>query len=467
MLTAVLTPLVIRFANTCNCLDVPGGRRLHKNTTPRWGGIAFFAGVLPFMFIENGSGALTAYIIASCILVGMGMVDDKMTLGWKIKLSVMTAATTIVIYGGDITVHHIGSYGALGRVELGWFSIPFTFISIIGITNSINLLDGLNGLAGGVSLFAFLFMGIAAVLAGNIIIAVICFAFVGALGAFLLYNFPDAKIFMGDTGSLFLGFSLAVTAIMLTQTSPSSVNALFPVLVLLIPIFDTLRVLLTRLSNGKNPFKADCLHLHYLLVQNNISPTHVTLIFWSLTAVFGGVALVLTDMTSLPYFAAMLSASLFLSLSAASLMHTSQQIQDNSYSKQRFLVGPETEPSTYSQYENYQQNLPKKGGIIMTFKWLVVFGVVLLSAQMVAGETPAVTTGQEMQSGQTVQNSKAELSKRNQATIKQAEAAKNRNNNAKSKLSKTNRAKIRQAEAAKKKRDLIEKTNAGSTPKQN
>ena len=206
----------------------------------------------------------------------------------------------------------------------GWFSIPFTYLSIIGITNAINLLDGLNGLAGGVSFLGFLFMGIAALLVGNILIALVCFAFVGALAAFLLYNFPDARVFMGDSGSLFLGFSLSLTAMLLTQDTTGSVDTMFPLLLLLIPIFDTLRVLIMRLVNGKNPFHADNLHLHYLLVNNNIAPANVTLLFWSVTALFGGVALFLMGSTSLPYLNVVLISSILLTLFSISMTQKRQ-----------------------------------------------------------------------------------------------------------------------------------------------
>jgi FKBP-type peptidyl-prolyl cis-trans isomerase FkpA len=397
LLTGALTPLVIRFATACNCLDIPGERRLHKKITPRWGGVAFFVGVLPFLLIENGSGALTPYIVASCLLVGMGMVDDYSPLDWKIKFPVMAAAATIVIFGGDFAVHNIGTYGSLGRIELGSLSIPFTFLSIIGITNAINLLDGLNGLAGGVSLLGFLFMGIAALLAGNIMIAVICFAFVGALGAFLLYNFPNAKIFMGDSGSLFLGFSLAVTAVLLTQGPKSSVDSMFPALVLFIPIFDTLRVLLVRLLNGKNPFKADNLHLHYLIVQNNISPMKVTLLFWSLTALFGGIALSLTNRTSISYFTVVVYASMLLTMFAASLVKR-RQIREEGRPETPLPDCMEANLAVFNLYDNTNPGFAHKGEMLMTFKLMVALGVLLLAVQVVAGETPDLKTPMERQS---------------------------------------------------------------------
>ncbi|GFO59681.1 putative undecaprenyl-phosphate N-acetylglucosaminyl 1-phosphate transferase [Geomonas silvestris] len=319
MLTAVLTPIVIYLATLFGCVDSPGERRLHSKVTPRGGGLAFFAGVLPMVLQQNGGRTLAWYLVGSALLVGLGMVDDLRPLGWKSKFSVMFLAATVVIFGGQVCVLRLGLYGALGQVELGWFAIPFTYLSIIGIVNAINLLDGLNGLAGGVSLLAFLFMGLAALASGNLPLAAVCFSFVGALGAFLLYNFPHAKIFMGDTGSLFLGFSLAVTAIMLTQGPRARVDPLFPVLLLLTPIFDTVRVLSVRLSQGKNPFKADNLHLHYLMVLNRISPVRATLLFWMVTTLLGAVALYLTSKSSTAYLMVVLYASSVLGLFAWSL----------------------------------------------------------------------------------------------------------------------------------------------------
>lgn len=379
LLTAIVTPLLIRLAKVCNCLDVPGGRRLHKKATPRWGGVGVFAGLLPVLFIENGSGALTSYIVASALLIGMGMIDDVNALGWKIKFAGMATAAAIVMSGGDIIVHQVGIYGSLGRVDLGWLCIPFTFISILGITNAINLLDGLNGLAGGVSLLGFLFMGIAALLSGNIMVAVICFAFVGALGAFLLYNFPHARIFMGDSGSLFLGFSLSIMAVLLTQDANSSVNTMFPVLVLLVPIFDTLRVLLARLLKGRNPFQADNLHLHYLFVQSNISPVNVTLIFWSLTAVLGGIALSLSSGNSMSYLNVVLFASSFLGLIVAGLAKARQTPEGEHLTTQNRAVSMSTD---------------RKGGILAV-KLMVIMGVLLLASQAIPEETTVLKTQQD------------------------------------------------------------------------
>jgi UDP-GlcNAc:undecaprenyl-phosphate GlcNAc-1-phosphate transferase len=292
----------------------------------------------------NGDRTLTAYIVASFLLVGIGAVDDRYGLGWKIKLAGNAAAATIVMFGGNAVVHHIGTSGVLGSVDLGWYGIPLTYLGIIGVTNAVNLLDGLNGLAGGVSLLGFLFMGIAAWLAGNVQAAVICFAFVGALGAFLRFNFPHARIFMGDSGSLFLGFSLSFMAVLLTQNATSPLEPMFPVLVLLLPIFDALRVIFVRLLNRKSPFHADNLHLHYLMVQRNFSPVNAVLLLWSMAAACGVTALALADRTSASYLFVVIYVSLFLGLFALGLTQ-GPQVHEKAHVKISEFAGHRNRPS--------------------------------------------------------------------------------------------------------------------------
>lgn len=298
LLTSLVTPQVIRLATAYKCIDLPGKRHVHKKATPRWGGIAFFIGVLPALFMLPLERSSISFFAASVIMLTIGMIDDRKTIPYTFKFAGMIAAVTIVIFGGNAIVHDLGTYRFIGQVELGWLSIPFTYFGILGVTNAINLLDGLNGLAAGVSLLAFLFMGIAAAVAGNVALALLCFAYVGALAAFLRYNFPVARIFMGDTGSLFLGFSLSVIAVQLTQNSMAPVNPMFPLLVLLLPIFDTLRVLLLRIMRRRNPFQADKSHLHYLMTRKGLSAVSSVLLIWAMTAIFGVIGLFLMPKTA-------------------------------------------------------------------------------------------------------------------------------------------------------------------------
>ncbi len=321
VLTYIITPLIAKLAIKYFCIDYPGKRRSHKNPTPRWGGAAFFAGILPLFLFLDMNRVFVSYLIASVVLLTIGMIDDCKHLGWKTKLIGMLIAITIFIYGGDTTIHYLGKYGAFKRIYLDTWSIFFTYLGIIGVTNAINLIDGLNGLAAGISLLGFLFIGFAAAITGNYPVAAASFAFVGTLGAFLRYNFPKARIFMGDSGSLFLGFSLAVFSVLLTQNKQYPVEPMYPVLVLLIPIFDTLRVMLLRVFTFKNPFLPDMTHLHHLAVKNRFSSKGAVVFFWSLTALFGFIALLMLmfNKSSLPYMVISLFSAFLLSVFANTL----------------------------------------------------------------------------------------------------------------------------------------------------
>ena len=327
-LTLALLPITIHLARKWNCVDEPGGRRIHCEPTPRWGGIAFFLGILPLFYFIGLGRAFFSYLAASFLLVIIGGIDDRRELGFSTKFFAMLAAITTVIFGGGIQIHQIGTYGSMGLVKLGILAIPFTYLCIIGVTNSINLIDGLNGLAGGLSFFASLFIGVAAYLSRNFELAGICIGFTGALAGFLLYNFgTQASIFMGDSGSLFLGFSLSVFSILLTQDPKFHVEPLFPVLVLLIPIFDTLRVMGTRLFNGRSPFKADTTHLHHLLLSRGLPVTGIATLLWSLTLTLGITAVLLIKRTSMPYLMVVLGTSVLFSIFANSLVKEDARVR--------------------------------------------------------------------------------------------------------------------------------------------
>ncbi len=344
-ITYVVIPVIIRFARTCDCLDLPGTRRFHSEGTPKWGGAAFLLAVVPALpFITGISNEVVSFAVASVFLVGIGLIDDYRPLGWQAKFLGITIAATIVIVGGDNVVSQLGFVWDIKSVDLGSFSVPLTYLGIIGVTNAVNLLDGLNGLAGGVSLLGFLFIGIAAALNGNLLVAAVSFAFVGSLAAFLRYNFPRAQLFMGDSGSLFLGFSLAVLSIRLTQGHGSAPEAFYPVLVLLLPIFDTLRVFLMRVLRGRNPFKADKSHLHHLFVRRGVHSTVTVVIFWVISALAGGTALAMREHHSAAFLKVVFAGIVILSIVAISLGWRSRRVQSagmqSRTSNARFLAKP-------------------------------------------------------------------------------------------------------------------------------
>jgi len=358
VITLLMMPSIIRLAGKYGCIDHPGERRVHTNPTPRWGGLAFFIGILPIFFFMNLDNRLISYLAASSLLVLVGAIDDWKQLGYAAKLFATLAATSVVVFGGDVVLRSIGTYGSFGQISLGPAAIPFTYLCIVGVTNAMNLIDGLNGLAGGISFIASLFIAIVAYVSGNQVLAGLCVAFAGAIGAFLRYNMlAKAHVFMGDSGSLFLGFSLAFFSVTLTQDARCRVEPMLPVLLLLVPIFDTLRVMALRLFTGKNPFKADTNHLHHLLLKAGCSHRKSVLLLWSITALFGLAAMLIHSRgTSTPYLIAVLTGSIFLSIFAdalgrrthetASRTQPQIQVRDHEAVRTGATISGEMEPPT-------------------------------------------------------------------------------------------------------------------------
>jgi UDP-GlcNAc:undecaprenyl-phosphate GlcNAc-1-phosphate transferase len=259
-------------------------------------------------------------MVASLVLVVVGTLDDWRPIGWKIKMGTIMVAVTLVIFGGDTLVRSIGVSESRGTFELGSWSVPFTYFGVVGVTNAINLLDGLNGLAAGASLLGFLFIGIAAAISGNYPLAVMSMVFVGVLAAFLPYNFPKARTFMGDSGSLFLGFSLAVFSIHLTQNARFPVDPMYPFLVLLLPIFDAVRVMVNRILNLKKPFTADKSHLHHLFARKKFSQTNTVMLLWLISIIFGACALAMLPRTSIYFLYVAIFGMMFLGLAVELLV---------------------------------------------------------------------------------------------------------------------------------------------------
>ncbi|MEN8263535.1 MAG: MraY family glycosyltransferase [Nitrospirota bacterium] len=289
----LVVPVVISFANNRGLVAIPGRRHIHTHPTPKFGGIAIASGVLlvsPFIF--SFDRVIGSYLAASSLMLVLGIIDDVRIASWKVKLAFSIAATSIIIFGADVWVSNLGNLFGFGDVYLGMWGIPFTFIVVFGVINAINLIDGLNGLACGVSSIAFLSFAIFASNSGNETVFFISIANLGATLGLFRYNYPRARIFMGDSGSMFLGFSLAVLAILLTQ-GQGTINPMIPVMILGIPIFDTLRVFIIRLINRKSPFRPDKTHLHHLMMRSSIPPQRVVNVIWTFSALMSVLAFVL------------------------------------------------------------------------------------------------------------------------------------------------------------------------------
>jgi len=286
-------PLVISLAHNHGALALPGKRHIHTMPTPKFGGIAIASSVLIVStFVFKLDRVVASYLASSMLMLALGIYDDAKGTDWRLKLTGSLIAISIFILGSGMWVRTLGDLFGNSEISLGLWGIPFTYFAIFGVISAINLIDGLNGLACGVSSIAFITFAIFSYIYGDRTVFYLSLANLGATAGLFKYNYPRAKIFMGDSGSLFLGFSLSVIAILLTQHE-SGINPMAPVIVLGIPLFDTLRVLTIRVINKKHPFKADKTHLHHLMMRSGVSPTQVVKIIWVLSCLMSLLAFVL------------------------------------------------------------------------------------------------------------------------------------------------------------------------------
>ena len=292
------TPAVKLFANRIGAIDVPkDSRRVHKSPIPRLGGLAIFLGfVISTIFFVDITRQILGILIGSVIIVIIGVIDDIRPLRAYIKLIVQIAAALVAVYFGiviDIFSNPL-VFSANEFVHLGYFSIPVTIIWIVAITNSVNLIDGLDGLAVGVSTISSIVMLVIALMVSDLNIALILAALTGACLGFMPYNFNPAKIFMGDTGALLLGYVLATVSILGLFKFYAVVSFAVPFLVLAIPLFDTSFAFLRRLLRGQNPMSPDRGHFHHRLLDMGLTQKQAVAVLYAISGLLGLAAVVIT-----------------------------------------------------------------------------------------------------------------------------------------------------------------------------
>ena len=255
-------PSVIHISHTKKLLDEPNHRTIHEMLTPRLGGLAIFAGFMSAVTIFGKFGDGVQQLLAGCIVMFfIGVKDDIISVSAFKKFFVQIIATFIVMFMGGVRITSLQGFMGVFELELG-ISYLFTFLVIVGITNAINLIDGLDGLAGTIILVISLCFG-AFFYFHSIEYAFVAFCLAGGILGFLRYNMYKAKIFMGDTGSLVSGFVIAVLSVKFMELQAVPAAPATAVAILFIPIFDTLRVFSMRISNGRSPFSPDKNHLHH------------------------------------------------------------------------------------------------------------------------------------------------------------------------------------------------------------
>ncbi len=328
-------PPLITIALEKKLQDTPDQRKLHEKITPTLGGVAIFAGIIiSFTFwCDDTEFKFFKYTLISIIILFFsGIKDDIIGLSVSKRVVIHVVATILIIVFGDVKINDLN--GIFGINEIGpYTSYLVTLVVITGITNAINLIDGLDGLAGGIGFIVSIVISIWFFVSGNYgMHAILGFAMCGALLAFLTFNFSPAKIFMGDTGALIVGFLISIMTVKFidsnvfleraypTPDQPLSILKILSapavaIAILIVPIFDTLRVMILRIAKGKSPFNADRLHIHHLLVDVlGFSHSKASIYLYITNIIFIAGAFYLQKMGSLLLIILILSVATLLSV---------------------------------------------------------------------------------------------------------------------------------------------------------
>ncbi len=298
VVSCAATPVVKALSVKVGAVDVPkDGRRMHDHPIPRMGGLAIFFGFMASMLLFVPLGAdKQGMLLGAVIIVVLGMLDDKYALPAKPKFLVQIAAALIAVLAGNrIEVLSNPNIFSPDPVwVLGWLSYPVTVIWIVAITNAVNLIDGLDGLACGVSTISAATMLVIALLVSELDVAIMMAALAGACIGFLPYNFNPAKIFMGDTGATFLGFIMATVSVEGMFKQYTIISFVVPFLMLGLPIFDVCFAVVRRVSHGQSPMQPDRGHVHHRLIDMGFSQKQAVGVLYVISAILGLSAVVLT-----------------------------------------------------------------------------------------------------------------------------------------------------------------------------
>ena len=298
----ISTPVVKSLAFRVGAVDDPKkekdpGRRMHRNPIPRMGGLAIFLGfLLSVLIFVPMTNPMKGMLLGSIIIVILGIFDDIYDLPAKLKFLVQIIAAVVAMLSGNIitVLSNPNIFSSNPFWVLGWMSYPITVLWIVAITNAVNLIDGLDGLACGVSTISSMTMLVVALQVTETWEPVVMGALAGACLGFLPYNLNPAKIFMGDTGSTFLGFVLATVSVQGMFKLPMSITFVAPFLMLGLPIFDTAFAFIRRIAHGQSPMHADRGHIHHRLIDMGFSQKQAVAVLYVISAILGLSAVVLT-----------------------------------------------------------------------------------------------------------------------------------------------------------------------------
>lgn len=340
LIAAISIPVIIRVAALKHLTDDPDqDRKLHNGRIPTLGGIAIFGGaVFSFSSFTDYLGlADIKFMVPSLILLFFaGVKDDILILSPLKKLSVQVICATMITLVGDLRLTSL--WGILGITEISWVvGTILTLVAIVGLINAFNLIDGANGLAASLGIVASAFFGSWFFVTNSIFLCVLSFSLAGALAGFLYYNITPAKIFMGDTGSMIIGFIVSLLAIKFIEINRSvAIDPQFYIkaapgvamAVLVIPVFDMARVFISRLLKKKNPFSADRRHIHHILIDIGLSHNQVTLFLVTFTFLALWTSLLMKEWRSIDVFL-LVAAQYLVVFSVALAIHKKKHLPHN------------------------------------------------------------------------------------------------------------------------------------------
>lgn len=292
----ILTPIVRKLAFRIGAVDHPNHRKVHTMIMPRIGGLAIFTAFLVgYLLLRPEDSHSTGILVGAVIIILTGLLDDMLEITAKAKVVGQLAAAIVVVTWGGLQIEFINlPFG--GQLEFGFLSIPITILWIISITNVINLIDGLDGLAAGVSTIALVTLAIMAIIMGDPFVFATAAILAASSAGFLIYNFYPAKIFMGDTGSLFLGYMISVLAL-LGFKNVAVISLIIPVIMLGVPISDTFFAIVRRIRMKQKISAPDKSHLHHCLIKSGFSHKQSVLIIYGIAALFGLAAILFSQAT--------------------------------------------------------------------------------------------------------------------------------------------------------------------------
>lgn len=281
----IMVPFLRQWAVTTGTVDQPDERKVHTTAVPRIGGIAIFMAFLFALLVHADlQPTLRGLLAGTLIIFFTGYVDDLNGITPRSKFLGEIGGCLVTMVVGNLYITNLGNLFGFGDILLPlWLAIPFTLFAIVGVINALNLIDGLDGLAGGVSVIALGAFFVLAWSTGNQAVMILCAALLGALLGFLKYNYYPARIFMGDTGSLVVGFLLGFIAVMLTQGGEGTISPILPVVILGLPIIDTLWVMISRVVIKKSPFAPDMTHVHHKFLNLGLQHRFTVIVIYGIS----------------------------------------------------------------------------------------------------------------------------------------------------------------------------------------